>query len=72
MWNAEDGEDEVLAMVCRTGLNSQMGSMVRELVAPSKLPKTKDNFVKVSQTALSMLKETSARLSVCLLSCLSA
>lgn len=52
VWNAEDGEDEVLAMVCRTGLNSQMGSMVRELVAPSKLPKAKDNFLKVGgQTA---------------------
>ena len=48
VWNAEDTEDEVLAMVCRTGLNTQVGSMVRELVAPSKQAAESDTFVKVS------------------------
>ena len=48
VWNAEDTEDEVLAMVCRTGLNTQMGSMLRELVAPSKQAAESDTFVKVS------------------------
>lgn len=48
VWNPEDAEDEVLAMVCRTGLNTQMGSMVRELVTPTTLSARKDNFVKVS------------------------
>ncbi|DBA98830.1 TPA: hypothetical protein ACH3X1_014592 [Trebouxia sp. C0004] len=46
VWNPEDAEDEVLAMVCRTGLNTQMGSMVRELVTPTTLPASKDAFVK--------------------------
>ncbi|KAL0023496.1 hypothetical protein WJX79_002152 [Trebouxia sp. C0005] len=46
VWNPEDAEDEVLAMVCRTGLNTQMGSMVRELVTPTTLSARKDNFVK--------------------------
>ncbi len=48
VWNPEDAEDEVLAMVCRTGLNTQMGSMVRELVTPTTLSARKDAFVKVS------------------------
>ncbi len=48
VWNPEDAEDEVLAMVCRTGLNTQMGSMVRELVTPTTLSARKDTFVKVS------------------------
>lgn len=46
-WNAEDSGDEVLAMVVRTGLHTQMGVMVRELVDPSKLPADNDPFVRV-------------------------
>lgn len=35
-------------MVCRTGLNTQVGSMVRELVDPSKNVQKKDPFVRVT------------------------
>ena len=48
VWNAVDPEDEVLAMVCRTGLNTQVGSMVRQLATPSKLANQKDPFIRVS------------------------
>ena len=34
-------------MVVRTGLNTQMGAMVRELVDPSKLPVDNDPIVRV-------------------------
>ena len=50
VWNAVDPEDEVLAMVCRTGLNTQVGGMVRELANPSKLVHQKDPFIRVSPT----------------------
>ena len=50
VWNAVDPEDEVLAMVCRTGLNTQVGGMVRELATPSKLVHQKDPFIRVSPT----------------------
>ncbi|DBA94074.1 TPA: hypothetical protein ACH3X1_001722 [Trebouxia sp. C0004] len=36
VWNAQDAQDEVLVMVVRTGLNTTMGSMVRELITPVK------------------------------------
>ena len=32
VWNEEDAEDEVLAMVVRTGLCTSMGSMMRQVV----------------------------------------
>ena len=34
MWNEEDPEDEVLAMVVRTGLCTTMGSMLRQVMNP--------------------------------------
>lgn len=48
-WNPIDGEDEVLVMVCRTGLNTAMGQTVRELLAPSKAPRNADPLVVVRQ-----------------------
>ena len=48
VWNAVDTEDEVLAMVCRTGLNTQVGSMVRQLASPSLRAHHKDPFIRVS------------------------
>ena len=32
VWNEEDAEEEVLAMVVRTGLCTSMGSMMRQMV----------------------------------------
>lgn len=34
VWNEEDPEDEVLAMVVRTGLCTTMGSMLRQVMNP--------------------------------------
>lgn len=31
VWNEEDAEEEVLAMVARTGLHTSMGSMMRQI-----------------------------------------
>lgn len=52
VWNAEDTEDEVLAMVVRTGLNSCMGNMIRQLLAPSWQYVEKDPFITVLMLAL--------------------
>lgn len=48
VWNVEDAEDEVLAMVVRTGLNTTMGAMVRQLIAPVSIRKEKQPFEPVS------------------------
>lgn len=48
VWNAEDSEDEVLAMVVRVKLDTTMGSMVRELIAPVSMLKEKLPFEAVS------------------------
>lgn len=47
VWNLEDAEDEVLAMVVSTGLNTCMGSMVRQLIAPTRLHLEASPFVEV-------------------------
>ena len=52
MWNPDDNEDEVLVMVCRTGLHTTMGRMVRQLVAPSQAAMEKDPFIPVSCLSL--------------------
>lgn len=44
VWNAQDSEDEVLAMVVRVKLDTIMGSMVRELIAPVAAVKEKEPF----------------------------
>lgn len=46
VWNPASREDEVLVMVCRTGLNSAMGSIIRELLVPTK-PAKQDLVVRV-------------------------
>lgn len=46
MWNAEDPDDEPLAMVVRTNYNTTMGSMARELLAPVRL-KQANPFIQV-------------------------
>ena len=49
VWNAADSEDEVLAVVVRTGLNTCMGSMIRQFIAPPYEYVAKDPFVKVTR-----------------------
>ncbi len=39
VWNPENSAEEVLVMVCRTGLNTAMGSTIRELLVPAKITK---------------------------------
>ena len=48
VWNPDSPEDEVLVMVCRTGLRTTIGEMIRELIAPSRVIKQKNAFVPVS------------------------
>ncbi|KAL0045371.1 hypothetical protein WJX82_005179 [Trebouxia sp. C0006] len=46
VWNEEDSEDEVLAMVVRTGLRSTMGNMLREVTSPlHQEPRHTDTFL---------------------------
>ena len=47
VWNPDSPEDEVLAMVCRTGLNTVMGAMVKELLAPLRLHHEKNPLLPV-------------------------
>ena len=47
VWNPDSPEDEVLAMVCRTGLNTLMGAMVKDLLAPLRLCHEKDPLLPV-------------------------
>ena len=35
VWNEEDAEDEVLAMVVRTGLRTTVGNLMREVMSPA-------------------------------------
>lgn len=44
VWNSEDAEDEALCMVVCTGLNTTMGAMVRQLIAPVNAKKEKEPF----------------------------
>ncbi len=52
VWNPADSEEEVLVMVCRTGLNTTMGGMVRSLLAPIKAYQEKDPFIQVQHVML--------------------
>lgn len=54
MWNADDLEDEVLAMVVRTGLNTCMGSMVRQMLAPAFALVGQHSFILVQHLVASM------------------
>ena len=49
VWNEEDGEDEVLAMVARTGLRTTVGNLLRQVMSPVHATQPrKDTFVVVS------------------------
>ncbi len=47
VWNPANSDEEVLVMVCRTGLNTTMGGMIRGLLAPIKPHQEKDPFIQV-------------------------
>ena len=48
VWNPEEPQEEVLVMIVRTGFNTVMGAMVRELVSPTKVFIQKTPFTAVS------------------------
>lgn len=52
VWHADDPEEEVLAMVVRTGLHTSMGSMIRQILAPSFVPAEKYPFLQVGLHAV--------------------
>ncbi len=47
VWNAEDAKDDVLAMVVRTGINSTLGTLVKQFISPTQRP-GHDPFINVS------------------------
>lgn len=54
VWNPASNKDEVLVMVCRTGLNTAMGSIIRELLVPAKAAQ-KDPVVSVRHPSLLLM-----------------
>ena len=54
MWHAEDPEEEVLAMVVRTGLHTCMGSMIRQILSPSFASAEKYPILWVSEITMIM------------------
>ena len=48
VWNDEDQDNEVLAMVVRTGCNSTIGSMLRHAMRPASYLSSTDSLVTVS------------------------
>ena len=47
VWNAQDAEEECLVMAVRTGLNTELGSMVRDLIHPPEATAPIHAFVQV-------------------------
>ncbi len=48
VWNPENPEEEVLAMVSRTGMHTALGVMIRQLVTPTSKLKEKDPSLPVT------------------------
>ncbi|KAL0053576.1 hypothetical protein WJX82_007835 [Trebouxia sp. C0006] len=46
VWNPEDAEEEVLVMVCRTGMHTSMGTIIRQLLTPTKVYKDKEPLLR--------------------------
>ncbi|KAL0043037.1 hypothetical protein WJX79_007543 [Trebouxia sp. C0005] len=46
VWNAEDAEEEVLVMICRTGMHTSMGCIIRQLLTPTKVYKDKEPLLR--------------------------
>ena len=68
VWNTEDAEDEVLAMVVRVKLDTTMGSMVRQLIAPVSAMQEKVSFETVSDLYLLEYAVTCSKCEVSVLS----
>lgn len=47
VWNPECPQEEVLVMVCRTGMHTVMGGMIRQLLTPTRLHREKNPFLPV-------------------------
>ncbi len=47
VWSPEDAEEEVLVMVCRTGMHTSMGCIIRQLLTPTKVYKDKEPLLRV-------------------------
>ena len=56
VWNDEDQDDEVLAMVVRTGCNSTIGNMLRRAMRPSHFLSATDSLIKARCAASSYTK----------------
>lgn len=61
MWHADDPEEEVLAMVVRTGLHTSMGSMVRQILSPSFTSAEKHPFLQVELIAVRFMGKVALR-----------
>ena len=65
VWNVQDAEEECLVMAVRTGLNTSLGSMIRERICPSRLltpqhpfiPVRKEKFTLFSNHNRSLLRQ---------------
>lgn len=55
VWNPNSPEEEVLVMVCRTGMHTAMGGMIRQLLAPTKQHQDKDSFLLVCSCLAGLL-----------------
>ena len=58
VWNPEDAEEEVLVMVCRTGMHTSMGTIIRQLLTPTKVYKDKQSFLRVGCHTCALLHDT--------------
>lgn len=58
LWNDEDQDDEVLAMVVRTGCNSTIGDMLRRAIKPARFLSATDSLIKVSYLTTSVHRQT--------------
>lgn len=57
VWNPEDAEEEVLVMVCRIGMHTSMGTIIRQLLTPTKVYKDKEPLLRVGCHARALLHD---------------
>ncbi len=65
MWNPEDAEEEVLVMVCRTGMHTSMGTIIRQLLTPTKVYKDKEPLLRVGCHSCALLHDTVISATLC-------
>ena len=61
MWNEDDPDDVVLAMVARTGVNSTIGNMLRKALRPASYLSVSDSLVQVCLCASAICSLSSCR-----------